>query len=742
MITFRGDTAWQLFTRASYDEVDAYCQKLVELGFDGFWSFLLHHPAAAANNVSREARVPLIEGRLILSPEYVDEVRRKLNIAQSYGLRVGVGLAWGNTYLPNGVHGDDLAGRLNLDTSGPLGWRARTEFGDHPAVDHWILGGDIGREAAQNQDLNIWREMADELGTNKPRVFHTGTRDWGGQLQYGPLADVLDVIAIETGHTNTQAQMLDDLLNARNTYEPLGLDVWSGESRYYGLSWAQPPYPTGVQMAEDARAVRDSGVSGALYGRDGRWQWNFTNRQQVLDSFNDGETVFLDIVPRSENPTVPVTPEQPPMPEPDVTPLQRDILNNTLPGQAHDWPLPLPSWDWAINSKLNDAYNQMDEGSFTYAEARGALFRDNTSGLTIRLQMTTIDYWSYVPGRGWRLRFQRKPQGAFMGTVGTIDNPFANSKGNFTADAVAGTNNYTIDWPANKSRALHFWAGMRQEFEPGQTAELVTVSITRSIANERIVAGAAADYYSTTGGQGISVPGPGIQKYQNVPEGPGVLRSAWLTVKTIPRAQVSERTLLDWMNANGLPDLDRGTTPVEPPTPEPPTPGDGMHVFQFTARGTTGSERIVVDDWAFDLSATAQGYSIPFDGTAPRIEFTNDGRDENGQDRNVIVESVAIDGLDIPLEHPLVRSLGNWQPDGTGCGVERSGPGGWLHCNGWIDVHNAWVVLRNSEPMEPPVVEPPTECPEFNADDFKAFVADLGACGSLELLLEALGVEA
>ena len=100
------------------------------------------------------------------------------------------------------------------------------------------------------------------------------------------------------------------------------------------------------------------------------------------------------------------------------------------------------------------------------------------------------------------------------------------------------------------------------------------------------------------------------------------------------------------------------------------------------ARGTTGEEILQIGDQTMTLFTMPSPIQVGFDWAAPEIHFVNDLRTADGRDRNAIVESVSINGLDIPLDHRSILSTAHFVDDGQGCGAMRFGVGGLMHCNG------------------------------------------------------------
>ncbi len=119
--------------------------------------------------------------------------------------------------------------------------------------------------------------------------------------------------------------------------------------------------------------------------------------------------------------------------------------------------------------------------------------------------------------------------------------------------------------------------------------------------------------------------------------------------------------------------------------------GGGAEVLvNLRARGTTGSEsiKLEVNGSVVELYALGRDFEqLPYrfaGGTieSVRVLFDNNGTTIEGEDKNVIIDFVEVDGQRFESEDPSVLSLGSY--DGTSCdqGFKRSE---WLHCNGWFD---------------------------------------------------------
>ena len=124
--------------------------------------------------------------------------------------------------------------------------------------------------------------------------------------------------------------------------------------------------------------------------------------------------------------------------------------------------------------------------------------------------------------------------------------------------------------------------------------------------------------------------------------------------------------------------------------------GQGSELRIFAA-GSTGEETIevlidevVVATWTHVAGDFGEGiyetftYVSPAELTADqvRVAFVNDGVDSGGQDKNVRIDAISIDGIRFETEENTVFSTGTWRPiDGCGAGFKLSEQ---LHCNGYV----------------------------------------------------------
>ncbi|MEE9417433.1 MAG: DUF4038 domain-containing protein [Acidimicrobiales bacterium] len=275
------DTAWDMPFWADIADADTYFDHVSEAGFTGIWISLFNHTGGGMTAISPGSgysTARLEQGQFLLDQGHVAHVRRILDSAQARGLKVGLVPIWGVFYINdigNGCETGSSAGPLKSWNSFSLGQQVGDAFADHPAIAHWILGGD---NFCEIEDVAIWRNMAAGLeagGARQPMTYHTP----GLESRLDLFADEpwLDFLSPQTGHCvdpeNTQ-RMLTKLVNS--TDKP----VWAAELRYEGVQpdWGDcihwPGNPaTAVDIEQDTRAALAAGVEGILFGNNERWQW-------------------------------------------------------------------------------------------------------------------------------------------------------------------------------------------------------------------------------------------------------------------------------------------------------------------------------------------------------------------------------------------------------------------------------------------------------------------------------------
>ena len=267
------DTAWEMPYKASNDEILAYLDHLDAAGFDGTWISLLPFGAAYATvPPGRSDQVAYLRnGTVELSDDYAQRVSWILEQADWRNLRVAVVVAWARANTCNNPNVTDQNG---------AGFAAAlaTRWASAPALDYWVLGGDVSEAECGSRLLATSRELARGLrdgGASQPIAFHTGA----GSENYLAFNNEpwLDVQAVQTGHCQS-ASTMEAKLSA--VVAASAKPVILAESRYYRLAppWRgclhNPSNPVGPQaVADDVAAAVRSGVVGQIFGDARRYSW-------------------------------------------------------------------------------------------------------------------------------------------------------------------------------------------------------------------------------------------------------------------------------------------------------------------------------------------------------------------------------------------------------------------------------------------------------------------------------------
>ena len=212
-----------MLVRGTPNQTDEYFATLKQYGFSGTWAGVIHHAPATWNaNFTGGGRVGnMVDGEVVLTPEYIAHVRAILDTAQRHGMQVGLVAAWQNLYLPGGgadagiPTSNQVRGSITTANAYAYGRHIARAFGDHPAVGMWVFGGDAG---TNNTEANkaVWREMARgvrDTGNRLDITYHTPTSHFD-QLNYAG-ESWLDFISPETGHAQGAPETESELRVAK-----------------------------------------------------------------------------------------------------------------------------------------------------------------------------------------------------------------------------------------------------------------------------------------------------------------------------------------------------------------------------------------------------------------------------------------------------------------------------------------------------------------------------------------------
>ena len=318
------DTAWHMFSRATPEQSDEYFAELAARGFTGAWSMVLGHAPTTYNhtfNGGGQIGEFTDQGEVVLSDGYIAHVNEILDTAHAHGMQMGLVVAWQNLYLPGGLSdehvpaSDLVRGTVTTDNAAAYGRHMVEAFGDHPAVNSWVLGGDAGSNNTV-ANIEVWEIMADAI-RDEGSTIDIGIHLPPAQFDYLIYQDVdfLDFAAPEIGHTKTPEQGQLEMEVAVEAYD---IPVWMGEARYFNSDFAWVPdqfrNPGIDEMVEDAIASRNAGVQGYLYGDAGRFTWcnvfgdsTPCDRQNIADSFGPAEDAVIAVF-AAETPAPTTTP--------------------------------------------------------------------------------------------------------------------------------------------------------------------------------------------------------------------------------------------------------------------------------------------------------------------------------------------------------------------------------------------------------------------------------------------------
>ena len=276
------DTAWQLPTAATMNEVDDYFKHLSEAGFTGAWISVLDLMNTGVN-VNGD-RMHGWEGtNFWVEQAQMDRMRSILETARKHQVQVGIVPAWGLSYLHSNSHlgCKDAAlhqGPLTKESAYGYGWMLGDGLKDYTdVIGMWIMGGD---NFCERGDGAIWENLTNgvEDGTQSrhiPVAFHTPALS-GRQHDFAHEWWV-DVMLPQTGHCATPEESSSQLASVKAVTEK---PVYAGELRYLGIepSWncglhGEGRPVTGDDVVADANAALRAGVDGLSYGVNGRWQW-------------------------------------------------------------------------------------------------------------------------------------------------------------------------------------------------------------------------------------------------------------------------------------------------------------------------------------------------------------------------------------------------------------------------------------------------------------------------------------
>ena len=238
--------------------------------------------------------------------------------------------------------------------------------------------------------------------------------------------------------------------------------------------------------------------------------------------------------------------------------------NEEAPMGRHDASLFLPQgWNWAQGPTRNSVWGNLSSGQF--AEWRCAVIPENGHNppVDFRVNVRSGAYYQFVNGN-WNKAFDASltstQNGAYLGNAGVVNaDPFSSGSKGAIQWRQEADGSYSAPWN-QAALMMHLWAGKRQSPASGQTAEFLTSEMriqqpdgqTVDLSKVKVLFQCGVDYYSSTGGQGTKVPGPGIAKYHRLTSSwkPGL----WVTLPGNAAAN-SAADFRNWLETNLPPDV-------------------------------------------------------------------------------------------------------------------------------------------------------------------------------------------
>ena len=240
--------------------------------------------------------------------------------------------------------------------------------------------------------------------------------------------------------------------------------------------------------------------------------------------------------------------------------------NEESPMGRHEAPLYLPQgWNWTQGPSRNSVWGQLGTGGSRFSEFRCAVIPENghRPSVPFRINVRNGAYYQFV-NDSWRKGFDVDltggNHGGYLGQAGRLNtDPFSSGSHGQIQWRREADGSFSAPWNAN-ALMMHFWAGQRKAPAAGQTAEFLTSEVrlqqpdgqTVDLSKVNVLFQCGIDYYSTTGGQGTKVPGPGIAKYHRVTTNwrPGL----WVTLPgNVPANSVND--FQQWLQRNTPPNV-------------------------------------------------------------------------------------------------------------------------------------------------------------------------------------------
>ncbi len=347
------DTAWYAPAWGTIEEIDEYAAHLQSVGMTGALVMLLPQETEMLSFRNRYGHAVGNGGGaspITINADYINDFRNVLDTFHARNIRVGITPAWSDTYVRNGV--------LTVGNAEAFGEHVANAFGDHPAIEWWLMGGDNWEGV---EDKNIWANLTTGLrngGANQLVGYHNPSMNppFGSGEAVGRWANEWwnQLGLMQSGHCGPVN--VDQLKGFTENHNGI---AGQGEPPYLGLraSWCDYHEITDADVIQAMEASIAAGVDFHVYGDvrraawgTGRWNSSTGGFARVRESFNSpGERDVVALV-KDSKPTVPV--EAPPAPAEEQPEALASPPSPTTT---------MPMWDTAWFAPAHATVEEVDE---------------------------------------------------------------------------------------------------------------------------------------------------------------------------------------------------------------------------------------------------------------------------------------------------------------------------------------------------------------------------------------------
>jgi len=284
-----GDTAWDLFTRLTREEVDTYFRNRADKGFTVIQAVLamgMHGEFNAPNAYDhRPFLARSTEPDLRAAESFWTHVDHILQTAAQNGLYLGLLPLWGYDYVAGrGYGGGKLRTEIAFDQESATAYAEflASRYSSTPNI-IWINGGDVAGDENGDADVALWRSIGETLKRVDPDhlvTFHPAGRHSSSSHFHGDAW--LDFNMIQSGQKKKDFPS-DEMIDTDYALSP-AKPVLDGEPRYEGhpLEWKPA---NGFRQAFDVRQAAYwslfAGSFGHTYGHANLWRFTVSGRRLV-----------------------------------------------------------------------------------------------------------------------------------------------------------------------------------------------------------------------------------------------------------------------------------------------------------------------------------------------------------------------------------------------------------------------------------------------------------------------------